>query len=165
MYAAGMARPTATPEFGMQLDAQLCFDLYAASRAVTSAYRPLLGDLGLTYPQYLVMLVLWERERCTVRELGDVLQLDSGTLSPLLKRLTAAGLVRRERRTDDERTVEASLTDEGRELAMKAQSIPSAIGAAMGLAPAEFAALKQTLRRLVTNLSTSTPASRSQLPG
>ncbi|MDX6267194.1 MAG: MarR family transcriptional regulator, organic hydroperoxide resistance regulator, partial [Frankiales bacterium] len=119
----------------MQLDAQLCFDLYAASRAVTSAYRPLLGDLGLTYPQYLVMLVLWERERCTVRELGDVLQLDSGTLSPLLKRLTAAGLVRRERRTDDERTVEATLTDEGRELQMKAQSIPSAIGAAMGLAP------------------------------
>jgi DNA-binding MarR family transcriptional regulator len=100
-----------------------------------------------------------------VRELGDVLQLDSGTLSPLLKRLTAAGLVRRERRTDDERTVEATLTDEGRELQMKAQSIPSAIGAAMGLAPAEFAALKQTLRRLVTNVSTSTPASRSQLPG
>ncbi|MDQ1731501.1 MAG: MarR family transcriptional regulator, organic hydroperoxide resistance regulator [Pseudonocardiales bacterium] len=154
-----MARRNTTPQFGMELDAQLCFDLYAASRAVTNAYRPMLLDLGLTYPQYLVMLVLWERQSCTVRELGDVLQLDSGTLSPLLKRLTAAGLVRRERRTDDERSVEAVLTDEGRALQVKAQSIPSAIGAAMGLTPAEFDVLKQTLRRLVTNVSNSNAAS------
>jgi MarR family transcriptional regulator, organic hydroperoxide resistance regulator len=158
---AVMARRTDSPEpLGMELDAQLCFDLYAASRAVTNAYRPLLAELGLTYPQYLVMLLLWERQSCTVSELGDALHLDSGTLSPLLKRLKSAGLVERERRADDERTVEATLTDEGRALQAKAESIPSAIGAAMGLGPTEFAALKRTLRRLVGNVSTSELASR-----
>ena len=160
-----MARRATSKKFGMELDAQLCFDLYAASRAVTNAYRPLLADLGLTYPQYLVMLVLWERGSCTVRELGDALQLDSGTLSPLLKRLMSAGLIRRERRTDDERTVEAVLTDDGRALRAKAEGVPSDIGAAMGLEPAEFAALKATLRRLVDNVSASDLASTSQHPG
>ena len=139
----------------MELDAQLCFDLYAASRVVTGAYRPLLDELGLTYPQYLVMLVLWERGRATVSELGDALQLDSGTLSPLLKRLNAAGLVARERRTDDERSVEAVLTDEGRAMRAKAERVPPAIGAAMGLKPAEFTALKRMLRQLAHNVSTS----------
>jgi DNA-binding MarR family transcriptional regulator len=138
----------------------ISFDLYAASRAVTSAYRPLLDELGLTYPQYLVMLALWEQQTLTVRELGDALQLDSGTLSPLLKRLEAAGLVRRKRRTNDERTVEATLTDKGRALRMKAESVPPAIGAAMALKPAESAALKRTLRQLTHNVSTSEPASK-----
>jgi DNA-binding MarR family transcriptional regulator len=142
----------------MELEAQLCFDLYAASRAVTSAYRSLLADLGLTYPQYLVMLVLWERASCTVGELGDALHLDSGTLSPLLKRLMAAGLVRRERRTDDERSVRAVLTDEGQALRAKAEAVPTAIGAAMALEPSEFATLQRTLRRLVQNVSTSSLA-------
>src|SRR3954465_13481726 len=91
------------PAYGLELDDQLCFDLYAASRAVTNAYRPLLSELGLTYPQYLVMLVLWEKDTGTVGEIGTALQLDPGTLSPLLKRLTSTGLVRRERGTDDER--------------------------------------------------------------
>jgi DNA-binding MarR family transcriptional regulator len=151
-----MARRThASPEFGLELDAQLCFDLYAASRAVTAAYRPLLARLDLTYPQYLVMLVLWERDRVTVGEIGEALRLDSGTLSPLLKRLVAAGLVDRVRRTDDERTVEAVLTDAGRALQAEAESIPPAIGAAMGLQPAELTELKATLRRLVSNVSSS----------
>jgi DNA-binding MarR family transcriptional regulator len=151
-----MARRTGEAgEFGMELDAQLCFDLYAASRTITHAYRPLLAELGLTYPQYLVMLVLWERGRATVSELGDALQLDSGTLSPLLKRLTAAGLIVRERRADDERSVEAVLTDEGRALQTKAKSVPPAIGTAMGLKPAEFAALKRMLRQLADNVSTN----------
>jgi DNA-binding MarR family transcriptional regulator len=125
-----MARRAASQQFGLELDAQLCFDLYAASRAVTTAYRSLLADLGLTYPQYLVMLVLWERGSCTVRELGEVLHLDSGTLSPLLKRLMAAGLLRRERRTDDERSVRAVLTDKGQALRARADAVPAAIGAA-----------------------------------
>jgi DNA-binding MarR family transcriptional regulator len=150
-----MSRRTASQRFGMELDAQLCFDLYAASRAVTNAYRALLADLGLTYPQYLVMLVLWERGSCTVSELGTALQLDSGTLSPLLKRLTTAGLVRRERRTDDERSVQVVLTDEGHALRAKAEAIPTAIGATMALEPAEFTALKSVLRRLVQNVSAS----------
>ena len=151
-----MARPTGdSDQFGMELDAQLCFDLYAASRAITNAYRPLLHELRLTYPQYLVMLVLWERERATVGELGDALQLDSGTLSPLLKRLKAAGLVARERRAEDERSVEAVLTVEGRALQAKAERVPPAIGAAMGLKAAELAGLKQMLRQLVHNVSTS----------
>src|SRR3989442_3417550 len=95
---------------GLGLDDQLCFALYAASRAVTAAYRPLLAELDLTYPQYLVMLVLWERGSGTVKELGDALELDYGTLSPLLKRLEAAGLVHRERRPEDERSVRVALT-------------------------------------------------------
>jgi DNA-binding transcriptional ArsR family regulator len=94
------------------LDDQLCFALYAASRAVTARYRPLLDELGLTYPQYLVLLVLWEQDSISVRDLGAALQLESSTLSPLLKRLEAAGLLRRERRPDDERSVAIRLTDE-----------------------------------------------------
>lgn len=96
------------------LDDQLCFALYAASRAVTARYRPLLDELGLTYPQYLVMLVLWDRDGSTVSDLGKALQLESSTLSPLLKRLEAAGLLRRERRPDDERSVALYLTDSRR---------------------------------------------------
>jgi DNA-binding MarR family transcriptional regulator len=110
---------------------------------------------GLTYPQYLVMLVLWERGSCTVSELGAALQLDSGTLSPLLKRLMTAGFVRRERRTDDERSVQVVLTDEGQALRAKAEPVPTAIGATMALEPAEFAALQRMLRRLVQNVSTN----------
>ena len=92
-------------EGSLLLDDQLCFALYAASRAVTTRYRPLLDELGLTYPQYLVMLVLWDRDSISVGELGAALQLESSTLSPLLKRLEAGGLLRRERRPDDERSV------------------------------------------------------------
>src|SRR3954465_4538626 len=123
------------PAYGLELDDQLCFALYAASRAVTNAYRPLLAELDLTYPQYLVMLVLWQRGTSTVKALGDALQLDYGTLSPLLKRLEAAGLVRRERRPDDERSVRVVLTDAGAALRGRAEAVPPAIGAVMGLRP------------------------------
>src|SRR5258708_25493262 len=100
-------------EFSRLLDDQMCFALYAASRAVTSLYRPILDELGLTYPQYLVMLVLWEKRSMIVRDLGAALQLDTGTLSPLLKRMETHDLISRQRRHDDERSVEVTPTDRG----------------------------------------------------
>src|SRR5919205_2563442 len=108
------------PAPSVVLDDQLCFALYAASRAVTARYRPMLDSLGLTYPQYLVMMLLWESDHQTVGQLGSRLALDSGTLSPLLKRLTAAGLVTRPRPGEDERSVSISLTEAGRELRERA---------------------------------------------
>src|SRR6185312_10584970 len=98
------------------LSEQVCFALYTAARAVTSQYRPLLDELGLTYPQYLVLLVLWERGETTVKELASALRLDYGTMSPLLKRLEVAGLVRRERAAHDERSVLVACTGRGEEL-------------------------------------------------
>src|ERR671925_402329 len=100
----------AQSEFSLLLDDQLCFALYAASRAVTNSYRPLLDELGLTYPQYLVMLVLWEHDAVPIKDVGAALELDYGTLTPLSKRLEASGLVQRQRRPDDERTVQVTLT-------------------------------------------------------
>ncbi|TXS66413.1 MarR family transcriptional regulator [Streptomyces sp. me109] len=137
----------------MLLDDQLCFALYAASRAVTARYRPLLDELDLTYPQYLVMLVLWEQDSITVRDLGNALQLESSTLSPLLKRLEAAGLLRRERRAEDERSVAIRLTDAGARLQEQADSVPLAIGDAMGLTPEQDATAKHLLRLLTANVT------------
>ncbi|MDQ0603607.1 DNA-binding MarR family transcriptional regulator [Streptomyces canus] len=134
------------------LDDQLCFALYAASRAVTARYRPLLDALQLTYPQYLVMLVLWEQDSISVRDLGTALQLESSTLSPLLKRLEANGLLRRERRPEDERSVSLTLTDAGAALRERARTVPVAIGDAMGLTPEQDATAKQLLRLLTTNV-------------
>jgi len=145
------------PEPSLLLDDQMCFALYAASRAVTALYRPLLDQLGLTYPQYLVMLVLWERGASPVKDLGAALQLDYSTLSPLLKRLEAAGLVRRERRTDDERSVLIDLTDAGLALRDKARAVPPIIGDAMDLPADDFAALRAALRRLTESVSTYEP--------
>ena len=129
----------------LALDRQICFALYAASRAVTNRYRPLLEPLGLTYPQYLVMLVLWERGAAPVKELGEALQLDSGTLSPLLKRLQAAGLVERRRSTADERQVLVEPTAAGRALRERAASVPARIASATGLELEALEALKRTL--------------------
>lgn len=137
----------------LRLDDQVCFALYAASRAVTSLYRPLLDALGLTYPQYLVMLVLWEQGSSQVKDLGAALSLDSGTLSPLLKRLEKLGFVRRERRTDDERSVSITLTDEGAALREKAVGLPDRIGDAMGLDAAAQAELRATLRELTMSVN------------
>ena len=128
--------------------ALLCFGLHAASRAMTAVYRPLLEDLGLTYTQYLVMLLLWEGEPRLVKEIGRVLELDSGTLSPLLKRLEAAGLVRRERRAADERAVEVTLTPEGRALKEHARHIPRAIERATDLSDGEIEDLRARLDEL-----------------
>lgn len=135
---------------------QLCFSLYAASRSVTALYRPLLDELGLTYPQYLVLLVLWERGESPVKDLGAALQLDYGTLSPLLKRLEANGLVRRTRRADDERSVAVALTEEGQALRDRALSVPPVIGTAMGLSEDEFGALRGLLTKLTASVQAYT---------
>jgi DNA-binding MarR family transcriptional regulator len=149
-----VSRTAAEPSEGsLLLDDQLCFALYAASRAVTARYRPLLDELGLTYPQYLVMLVLWEQDSISVRELGASLQLESSTLSPLLKRLEANGLLRRERRAEDERSVAIRLTREGAALRERARSVPVAIGDAMGLTPEQDVLAKQLLRLITANVT------------
>jgi DNA-binding MarR family transcriptional regulator len=135
---------------------QLCFSLYAASRSVTALYRPMLDELGLTYPQYLVLLVLWEHGTSPVKDLGAALQLDYGTLSPLLKRLEANGLVRRTRRADDERSVAVALTDEGAALRDRALSVPPVIGTAMGLKEEEFGVLRDLLTRLTSSVQAYT---------
>ncbi|MET9828522.1 MarR family transcriptional regulator [Streptomyces sp. NPDC006385] len=132
----------------MLLDEQLCFALYAAHRAVTAVYRPLLDELGLTYPQYLVLLVLWERGESTVKELAAALRLDYGTVSPLLKRLESTGLVRRERSARDERSVLVALTERGQELRGRAACVPGALLAATELGMPEVARLRAELVRL-----------------
>lgn len=137
----------------MTLDDLLCFDLYAASRAVTARYRPLLDPLGLTYPQYLVMVVLWEGSPVTMRELGDRLHLDSGTLSPLVRRLQDDGLVAKRRRPEDERSVEISLTAEGRALRRRAVKVPQQMGEAMGLDADGLDALRTVLQQLTENVT------------
>jgi MarR family transcriptional regulator, organic hydroperoxide resistance regulator len=137
----------------LRLDQQVCFALYAASRAVIGLYRPLLGALGLTYPQYLVMLVLWEHGSATVKELSGRLELDSGTLSPLLKRLAAGGLVTRRRSSADERTVEVELTDAGRALRSRARMVPRKIAGATGLSDEELVALRSGLLHLTETVS------------
>lgn len=135
-----------------RLNHQVCFALYSASKAATAVYRPVLDELGLTYPQYLVMLVLWETEPRSVRELGVELGLDSGTLSPLLKRLEALGLVERRRSAEDERRVEIHLTAPGLALSARAGAVPQRLADAAGLSAAELAQLHDTLGRLTTAL-------------
>ncbi|MEU9009063.1 MarR family winged helix-turn-helix transcriptional regulator [Streptomyces sp. NPDC048479] len=135
------------------LDDQLCFALYSASRAVTAAYRPVLAELELTYPQYLVMLAVWERGEVPMKELGAALGLDYGTLSPLLKRLESAGLLRRERRTDDERLVMVAATERGETLREPAERVPTAMGLRYGLTADEADRLRDQLRQLVDRLS------------
>lgn len=128
----------------LRLDNQLCFALYAASRALTRAYAPLLEPLGITYPQYIVFLSLWERDGRPVNELGTCLALDSGTLTPLLKRLEQRGLVERRRDTKDERVVKIFLTAEGKALRTKAKRIPPVIAQKSGFDatdPKQLAAL------------------------
>lgn len=139
----------------LELDRQLCFALYSASRAMTAAYRPILTELNLTYPQYLVLLVLWEDECATVGWLGERLQLDSGTLSPLLKRLEANGFVRRERLPEDERQVAVHLTPAGRKLQAKAQCIPEKLGALAGITEQQAADLRDAVRQLTAALGAS----------
>ena len=136
----------------LQLDQQLCFALYSTSLAMTKIYKPILGELGLTYPQYLVMLVLWEHGKVTVSELGGRLRLDSGTLTPLLKRLESAALVRRERDADDERRVLISLTDTGRELRSAAVGIPEKLLCAVQCSVEEIQALTVRLHDLRSTL-------------
>ncbi|OZB61686.1 MAG: MarR family transcriptional regulator [Lysobacterales bacterium 13-68-4] len=150
-----MSNRRATTFSPLQLDSQLCFSLYSAQLAMTKVYRKLLADLGLTYPQYLVMLVLWEADGVTVSQIGERLFLDSATLTPLLKRLEAAGLVQRQRATEDERQVVVSLTAEGRALKRKAGAVPEAIFCATGCELDELVDLKSRLDGLRERLTRS----------
>lgn len=135
------------------LGQRLCFTLYATSRAITGAYRPLLDPLGLTYPQYLVLVALGEHGTMSVKDFVAVLQSDYGTVTPLIKRLEANGLLKRERRADDERVVQIVLTPEGLALHQHLSSVPPAIGEAVGLEPDEIATVQQLVRRLTANVN------------
>ncbi|HUX50795.1 MAG TPA: MarR family transcriptional regulator [Spirochaetia bacterium] len=140
------------------LSNQICFLAYRLDREINARYRPLLADLGLTYPQYLVMLVLWERDGRTVGELCDTLGLDTGTISPLLKRLEAARLLVRRRSNVDERTVNVALSEAGAALAERARRIPGALGAGLGLTSQESAELYRVLSRALERITGETEA-------
>jgi len=135
----------------VDLDDLVCFDLYAASRAVTALYRPLLAPLGLTYPQYLVLVLLWREHSASIKQLSEGLQLDYGTLTPLLRRMESDGLITRTRSLTDERSVTIELTDAGKALKRKAKHVPDAICAGLGLNLTEVHKLQTTLRRLTAN--------------
>jgi DNA-binding MarR family transcriptional regulator len=139
------------------LDQQICFALYNASRALTSRYRDLLAPLGVTYPQYLVLVVLWEEGTTTVTELGARVHLDSGTLSPLLRRLVTAGLITKSRRASDERVIEIGLTDSGSLLRFEAAGIPDAICASTGLDIAAIHSLTTQVSQLADTVRTTRP--------
>jgi DNA-binding MarR family transcriptional regulator len=145
--------PNALSEQALLLDNQLCFALYSASLAMTKLYKPLLDELGLTYPQYLALLVLWQQDGVTVSELGQRLSLDSGTLTPLLKRLEAAGLVSRLRDASDERRVLIRLSAAGRRLKGRAQRIPGCVLQAAQCDVAEAMALTRQVQGLRDRLS------------
>ena len=147
---AKAAKPA--PADWSRLDQQLCFAIYSSSLAMTKLYKPLLEPLGLTYPQYLALLVLWESDGIAVGALGERLFLDSGTLTPLLKRLETAGLVRRERSADDERRVLVHLTAEGRALRTRARAVPRRLASATGCSTAEVVALTRQLQSLRTRI-------------
>lgn len=144
--------PSAQPASWLSLDLQLCFALYSASLAMTKIYKPLLEPLGLTYPQYLVLLALWERDGLAVNELGERLFLDSGTLTPLLKRMEAAGWLQRSRDAADERRVIVTLTPEGRALRRRAQAVPKALAEIAGCTADELISLTERLQQLRTQL-------------
>jgi DNA-binding MarR family transcriptional regulator len=141
----------------LRLDQQLCFALYASSLAMTKQYKPLLAPLGLTYPQYLVMLVLWEADDISVSTLGQRLSLDSGTLTPLLKRLEAAGLLSRRRASDDERRVDIFLTSTGQALKAQAHHIPPHLACASACSLEDLSLLTQRLHELRKQLSSAAP--------
>ena len=137
------------PDDLLVLDRQVCFALSVAARNVVAVYRPVLEPLGLTHPQYLVMLALWQYGPLSVKELSRLLQLDPGTLSPLLKRLEAAGLLRRERDPKDQRNLALALTDKGRALRAEAEKIPAGIVARLGLPLEELLTLQKALGRVI----------------
>ena len=140
--ASGLQDPLA-------LEEQVCFALSVAARSVVAVYRPLLEPMGLTHPQYLVMLALWQYEPVSVRELSRLLRLDPGTLSPLLKRLEASGLLLRDRDRSDERSLAVTLTDRGRALRNEAEKVPPAVVATLGVDLAELHALRESLTRVI----------------
>jgi DNA-binding MarR family transcriptional regulator len=147
-------KKTPSPELDLlTLDKQFCFSLYSASLAMTKTYKPLLEKIGLTYPQYLVMLVLWQQDGILVKDIGELLFLDSGTLTPLLKRMEAAQLVQRTRDAQDERQVRITLTPEGRELKQAAKSIPISVMCASGQSAEVLMQLRGQLTQIRDDLS------------
>jgi DNA-binding MarR family transcriptional regulator len=145
-------QPKPNPENGPRLDEQLCFPLYAAARLVVQAYAPLLRKLGLTYPQYLVLMVLWEHDGATVNEIGARLYLDSGTLTPLLRRLDEAGLIARVAKQKDQRAVENWLTKAGRALERRAKEVPAELFCRLGMPFDDFKKLRGDMRELLARL-------------
>ena len=133
----------------LRLENQLCFPLYACARETIKLYKPYLDELDLTYTQYIAMMVLWERDSVTVKELGAALHLDSGTLTPLLKKMEAKGLLTRRRSTDDERSLIVTLTDEGRAMEDRALEVPQKMAQCVSLEPEEAAELYRLLYKLL----------------
>jgi DNA-binding MarR family transcriptional regulator len=148
-----MARKPSAADAPLRLDNQICFAVYSAAHAFNRVYKPLLDRLGLTYPQYLVMLVLWERDDVPVKDIGERLFLDSGTLTPLLKRLEAAHLVKRTRSREDERQVLIALTPQGHALKDKARAVPQSILAASDCSVSELVAMKDEIVALRDRLN------------
>lgn len=136
----------------LRLDNQICFPLYAAARAMMQAYQPVLAKLGLTYPQYLVLMVLWEQDGISVKEVGERLYLDSGTLTPLLKRLEESGLVRRARAAHDERVVEVFLSAEGKRLKKRAEAVPQEVLCKIGVPLEKVLRLRDDVKVLFKHL-------------
>ena len=151
------------PDSLLDLDRQLCFALYSASLAMTKAYKPMLAELGLTYPQYLVMLALWQHGSQRVGELGERLGLDSGTLTPLAKRLQTLGLIVRQRSVVDERQVEISLTAEGKKLRAQAEPIPMCVLQLTGCQLPQLESLTRELKDLRLQLAAALPAAAAFL--
>jgi len=157
MTATGQSTPPREPDL-LRLDQQVCFALAVASRNVIALYRPILEPMGLTHPQYLVMLALWGESPLTVKQLGGLLSLEPATLSPLLKRLEAGGLVARQRRSDDERALAVSLTAEGLALRHRALDVPAQVIERLGMTLAELQDLHATLTQVITATSPVGPA-------
>lgn len=139
----------------LRLENQLCFSIYACSREITSLYRPYLDQLGITYPQYLALLVLWEKQECSVKELGERLYLDSGTLTPMLKRMEAIDLITRQRSQEDERKVLVRLTEKGQALKQQAYCIAESLLANSGVSQEQFAQLLSQFNQLLHTIHAS----------
>ncbi|KWV52655.1 MULTISPECIES: MarR family transcriptional regulator [Rhizobium] len=152
---AHLAKTMEIPEEEKRLENQLCFAVYSTAHAFTRAYKPILDRVGLTYPQYLVMLALWEKSEQPVKAIGEQLDLDSGTLSPLLKRLEQNGLIKRTRDSRDERQVIVSLTDNGRAMRSEIDTIMGAIGQAAGCTLEEMKTIRGLLKGLRSNLTSA----------
>ncbi|WP_319480407.1 MarR family transcriptional regulator [uncultured Draconibacterium sp.] len=133
----------------LKLKSQVCFPVYALSREIVNVYRPILEEIDLTYPQYLVMMVLWESEPQKVNQIGDKLNLDNGTITPLLKRIAAKGLISRKRNSKDERVVEISLTESGKQLQTKAAEVPQKVVKAMGITHEDLMQLKELVVKIL----------------
>ncbi|WP_284037104.1 MarR family transcriptional regulator [Neobacillus sp. 114] len=142
-----------TNPHNLKLEDHLCFSLYACSRAILRLYRPYLDELQLTYPQYLVLVTLWEKPKRTIKELGEVLDLDTGTLTPLLKRMEAAGLIERRRDTVDERVMNIFITQAGKALQEKASCVPQSLFGATGMNKKELDEINETIMRLLHQLN------------